>query len=88
MIDPRDEIFITQALTLAKKGMGWTNPNPMVGAVLVKNGQVIGKGYHKRAGLDHAEIEALKSSKESVREATLYINLEPCSHFGRRSKNT
>jgi len=72
-----------QALKLARKGVGWTNPNPMVGAVLVKNGRIIGKGYHKRVGSDHAEIEAIKSSQESSEGATLYVNLEPCSHFGR-----
>lgn len=83
MIDPKDEVFMKQALTLANKGMGWTNPNPMVGAVLVKNGRVIGKGYHKKAGLDHAEIEALKSSKVSPQGSTLYVNLEPCCHFGK-----
>lgn len=78
-----DVYFLKQALNLAKKGMGWTNPNPMVGAVLVKNGRVIGKGYHKKVGLDHAEVEALKTSYENPRGSTLYINLEPCSHFGR-----
>lgn len=79
----QDQFFLKEALKLAKKGMGWTNPNPMVGAILVKNGKIIGKGYHKEVGFAHAEIEALKSSKESTKGATLYINLEPCSHFGR-----
>lgn len=79
----QDEIFIKEALKLAKKGAGWTNPNPMVGTVIVKNGEVIGKGYHQKAGLPHAEIEALKSVKGSVRGATLYVNLEPCIHYGR-----
>src|SRR3989338_1084290 len=79
----KDQIFLKQALKLARKGVGWTNPNPMVGAVLVKNGRIIGKGYHKRVGSDHAEIEAIKSSQESSEGATLYVNLEPCSHFGR-----
>ena len=51
-----DELFIKQTLKLAKKGLGWTNPNPMVGAVIVKNGRVIGKGFHHQAGKDHAEI--------------------------------
>ncbi len=77
-----DELFIQQTLKLAKKGMGWTNPNPMVGAVIVKNGKIIGTGYHKRAGLPHAEIEALRSCKEP-KGATLYVNLEPCTYFGR-----
>ncbi len=79
----KDEFFLKQALKLAKKGLGWTNPNPMVGAVIVKNGKIIAQGYHKRVGLPHAEIEALNTAKQSVKGATLYINLEPCSHFGR-----
>ncbi|MBI4038586.1 bifunctional diaminohydroxyphosphoribosylaminopyrimidine deaminase/5-amino-6-(5-phosphoribosylamino)uracil reductase RibD [Candidatus Daviesbacteria bacterium] len=79
----QDELFLKLALNLAKKGLGWTNPNPMVGAVLVKNGQIIGTGFHKKAGLDHAEIAAIKSAKTDVKDATLYVNLEPCSHFGK-----
>ncbi len=83
MDQAQDQFFLKEALKLAKKGMGWTNPNPMVGAVLVKNGRVIGKGYHKRVGSDHAEIDAIKFSQESSEGAILYVNLEPCSHFGR-----
>ncbi len=79
----QDQFFLKETFRLAKKGMGWTNPNPMVGAVLVRDKKIIGKGYHKKVGLAHAEIEALKSCKETVEGATLYINLEPCSHFGR-----
>lgn len=79
----RDEVFIRECLKLAKRGSGWTNPNPMVGAVLVKNGKIIGKGYHKKVGLPHAEIEALNHAKTSLKDTTLYINLEPCTHFGR-----
>lgn len=78
-----DSKYLKQTLKLAKKGMGWVNPNPMVGAILVKRGRIIGQGYHKRAGLPHAEIEALKSCKTDPKGATLYVNLEPCSHFGR-----
>ena len=78
-----DEYFIAETLRLAKKAMGWTNPNPMVGAVIVKRGQIIAKGYHKRVGLPHAEIEALNAAKTSVKGATLYVNLEPCTHYGR-----
>ncbi len=78
----RDNFFLKQALDLAKLGGGWTNPNPMVGAVLVKNGKVIGKGYHRRVGFPHAEIEALQPAK-NPRGATLYLNLEPCNHYGR-----
>lgn len=78
-----DTDYLRQALNLAKKGMGWVNPNPMVGAILVKNDVVIGKGYHKKIGGPHAEIEALKACKNDPKGATLYINLEPCVHFGR-----
>jgi diaminohydroxyphosphoribosylaminopyrimidine deaminase/5-amino-6-(5-phosphoribosylamino)uracil reductase len=75
-----------QALALAKRGYGQTSPNPMVGAVLVKNGRIIGRGWHRRAGEPHAEIEALRTAKRrgnDVRGATLYVTLEPCSTSGR-----
>ena len=78
-----DEQFLNLTFSLAKKGMGWVNPNPMVGAILVKKGRIIGKGYHKRVGLPHAEIETLKSCKTDPKGATLYVNLEPCVHFGK-----
>ncbi|MBI5453801.1 MAG: bifunctional diaminohydroxyphosphoribosylaminopyrimidine deaminase/5-amino-6-(5-phosphoribosylamino)uracil reductase RibD [Deltaproteobacteria bacterium] len=71
------------ALRLAKKGIGKTSPNPAVGAVIVKNGKVIGSGWHRKAGLPHAEIEALRSAKGGVKGATLYVTLEPCVHYGR-----
>jgi len=72
-----------RALRLAEKGRGRTSPNPMVGAVLVKNGQVVGEGYHARAGEAHAEILALRQAGEEARDSTLYINLEPCIHYGK-----
>ena len=72
-----------RALRLAEKGRGRTSPNPMVGAVLVKNGQVVGEGYHARAGEAHAEILALRQAGEEARGSTLYINLEPCIHYGK-----
>jgi len=78
-----DEKWMKRALRLAEKGRGRTSPNPMVGAVLVKEGKVIGEGYHAKAGEDHAEIIALRQSGEDTREATLYLNLEPCTHYGR-----
>jgi diaminohydroxyphosphoribosylaminopyrimidine deaminase/5-amino-6-(5-phosphoribosylamino)uracil reductase len=78
-----DTIYITQALKLAKKGTGYTNPNPMVGAVIVSGDSVVGSGYHHQAGKAHAEIEALRSMKGPASGATLYVNLEPCSHQGR-----
>ena len=71
------------ALTLAEKGRGRTNPNPMVGAIIVKSDKIIGQGYHKRVGLPHAEIAALKMAKERAKGGTLYVNLEPCCHYGR-----
>lgn len=78
-----DNFFMQEALRLARKGLSWTWPNPMVGAVLVRDGKVIGKGYHRKIGWPHAEIEAIRSSKTNLKGSTLYINLEPCSHFGR-----
>jgi diaminohydroxyphosphoribosylaminopyrimidine deaminase/5-amino-6-(5-phosphoribosylamino)uracil reductase len=78
-----DEQWMTRALRLAEKGKGRTSPNPMVGAVLVKNGKVVGEGYHIKAGADHAEIIALRQAGEKARGATLYLNLEPCIHYGR-----
>jgi len=72
-----------RALELAILGRGKTSPNPMVGAVVVKDGQVAGEGYHQKAGSPHAEIIALDNAGEKARGATLYVNLEPCSHYGR-----
>ena len=71
------------ALRLAVRGTGYTSPNPMVGAVVVKGGQVVGKGYHRRAGRPHAEILALEEAGEQAKSATLYVTLEPCNHHGR-----
>jgi len=79
----KDEQCMHLALSLARKGMGTTSPNPMVGAVIVRGNRVIGKGYHRKAGMPHAEIVALNDAKEEARGATLYINLEPCAHVGR-----
>ena len=71
-----------RAIELAKKGAGWTSPNPLVGAVIVKEDRVIGEGYHKRYGGLHAEREAFSSLKESAKGATIYVTLEPCCHHG------
>lgn len=71
------------ALDLARQGRGRTNPNPMVGAVLVKEGSIVGTGYHQAAGGPHAEVVALRKAGEKAKGAALYVNLEPCSHHGR-----
>jgi len=78
-----DEIYMRQVLRLARRGLGMTSPNPAVGALIVKNGQIIGSGYHKKAGAPHAEIEALSRAGEAARDSSLYVNLEPCNHYGR-----
>ena len=78
-----DEYFMKIALDLAKKGIGFTNPNPLVGAVIVKDGKIIGKGYHEKYGKNHAEVNALNNAVENVKDATMYVTLEPCSHFGK-----
>ena len=71
------------AIELAKKGEGKVNPNPMVGAVIVKDGTIIGEGYHEKYGEGHAEVNAFKSLKEDPSGATMYVTLEPCSHYGK-----
>ncbi|WP_051904534.1 bifunctional diaminohydroxyphosphoribosylaminopyrimidine deaminase/5-amino-6-(5-phosphoribosylamino)uracil reductase RibD [Hippea jasoniae] len=80
-----DEIFMSKALKLAKKAKGKTCPNPMVGAVIVKNSKIIAEGYHKKAGKPHAEVEAINSVKDKslLKGATMYVTLEPCNHYGR-----
>src|SRR6266481_9304566 len=75
--------FLREALDLARRGKGQTSPNPAVGAVLVRDGEVVGRGFHTYGGLKHAEILALDEAGARARGATLYINLEPCSHQGR-----
>jgi diaminohydroxyphosphoribosylaminopyrimidine deaminase / 5-amino-6-(5-phosphoribosylamino)uracil reductase len=78
-----DEKYMQQALELAGKGVGWTTPNPMVGALVVKDGRVVGRGYHQRAGGPHAEVNAIDDAGSRARGATLYVTLEPCNHVGR-----
>jgi diaminohydroxyphosphoribosylaminopyrimidine deaminase/5-amino-6-(5-phosphoribosylamino)uracil reductase len=78
-----DEQWMKRALHLAEAGRGKTSPNPVVGAVLVKRGKVVGEGYHARVGEAHAEIVALRQAGEKARGAVLYLNLEPCAHYGR-----
>ena len=79
----QDLLYLKETFVLARKAEGRTSPNPLVGAVIVKNNKVISKGYHKAAGRAHAEIEAMRSAKSSIVGSTLYINLEPCCHHGR-----
>jgi diaminohydroxyphosphoribosylaminopyrimidine deaminase/5-amino-6-(5-phosphoribosylamino)uracil reductase len=72
-----------RALELAERGRGKTNPNPVVGAVVVSGDQVVGEGWHEQAGGPHAEVVALEAARERARDATLYVTLEPCAHYGR-----
>ena len=78
-----DRDYMLQAIELAKGGLGWTSPNPLVGAVIVKDGRIIGEGYHERCGKLHAERNAIASLTESAEGATLYVTLEPCCHYGK-----
>ena len=78
-----NEKYMRMAIELAKKGAGSVNPNPMVGAVVVKNGEVIGRGYHKFFGGSHAEVYALEEAGRDAEGATIYVTLEPCSHYGK-----
>jgi diaminohydroxyphosphoribosylaminopyrimidine deaminase/5-amino-6-(5-phosphoribosylamino)uracil reductase len=79
----KDLVFLEMAYGLAEKAMGWSSPNPYVGAVIVKNGTIIGTGYHEKPGKPHAEIIALQKAGLQARNATAYITLEPCVHWGR-----
>jgi diaminohydroxyphosphoribosylaminopyrimidine deaminase/5-amino-6-(5-phosphoribosylamino)uracil reductase len=78
-----DEKYMKIALDLAEKGRGLVSPNPVVGAVIVKKGKIIGEGYHKMYGEDHAEVDAFKNADEEVEGAVMYVTLEPCSHYGK-----
>ena len=77
------ERYMGRAIELAKKGEGYVNPNPMVGAVIVKDYGIIGEGYHERFGLAHAEINAMANAKGDIAGSTMYVTLEPCSHYGK-----
>lgn len=80
---PFDRAMMKRCLSLASNGMGKTSPNPLVGAVVVQNGKIVGEGYHPGVGEPHAEVFALRQAGEQARDATLYVNLEPCNHYGR-----
>ena len=86
-LQPEDELYMRRALDLALLGHGYTLSNPMVGAVLVYEGRVIGEGYHHRWGMPHAEVMAINSVREEdkdyINKSTLYVTLEPCSHYGK-----
>ncbi|MDO4614077.1 MAG: bifunctional diaminohydroxyphosphoribosylaminopyrimidine deaminase/5-amino-6-(5-phosphoribosylamino)uracil reductase RibD [Lachnospiraceae bacterium] len=78
-----DQEYMRRAIALARLGEGWAHPNPLVGAVIVKDGRIIGEGYHHKCGELHAEREAVRSLRESAEGATIYVTLEPCCHYGR-----
>jgi diaminohydroxyphosphoribosylaminopyrimidine deaminase/5-amino-6-(5-phosphoribosylamino)uracil reductase len=77
-----DNVFMAKALRFARRGLGKTSPNPMVGALVVKEGQIVGKGYHRRYGEAHAEVIALRNAEGDVKGASMYVTLEPCCHHG------
>lgn len=77
------ENYMQRTIELAKHGWGRTNPNPLVGAVIVKDGEIIAEGYHEAIGCAHAEVKAIKNAVSDVKGGTMYVNLEPCSHYGR-----
>ncbi len=79
----QDSVWMAQALRLAERGLYTTSPNPRVGCVLVRDGDIVGEGWHERAGEPHAEVLALRAAGEAARGATVYVTLEPCSHHGR-----
>ncbi len=83
MCDAQDNALMDEALALAAKGGAWVSPNPMVGALVVRDGQIVGRGWHQRHGGPHAEVFALREAGEQARGATLYCTLEPCNHTGK-----
>src|SRR5947209_6963114 len=78
-----DETWMKHALALAERGRGHVEPNPLVGAVIVRDGKLVGEGWHERYGQAHAEVHALRRAGEAARGATLYVTLEPCCHHGK-----
>ena len=83
MTGKNDKAYMTRAVQLARKGLYTTDPNPRVGCVLVKAGEIIGEGWHERAGNPHAEIIALEQAGREALNATAFVTLEPCCHTGR-----
>ncbi len=80
---PFDRAMMQRCIELARRALGRTTPNPLVGSVIVQNGEIVGEGFHPKAGEPHAEIFALRQAGEKAKEATIYVSLEPCSHYGR-----
>lgn len=78
-----DSRMMLRCLELARRALGRTSPNPLVGAVIVKDGEIVGEGFHPRAGEPHAEVFALQAAGDRSRGATIYVSLEPCNHYGR-----
>ncbi|MBF0228085.1 MAG: bifunctional diaminohydroxyphosphoribosylaminopyrimidine deaminase/5-amino-6-(5-phosphoribosylamino)uracil reductase RibD [Desulfamplus sp.] len=78
-----DAFYMQEAISLAKNGRGYTSPNPMVGAVVVKNGQIVGRGWHRAYGSSHAEVEAINDAGENSHGSDIYVTLEPCNHYGK-----
>ncbi|WP_348771896.1 bifunctional diaminohydroxyphosphoribosylaminopyrimidine deaminase/5-amino-6-(5-phosphoribosylamino)uracil reductase RibD [Pseudoalteromonas sp. MMG013] len=83
MFSEQDKSYMTRAIELAQQGQYTTTPNPNVGCVIVKNGRIVGEGFHQQAGESHAEVHALREAGTQARGATVYVTLEPCSHFGK-----
>ena len=79
----KDIFFMNRAVRLAVRGLGRTSPNPLVGAVVARDGEIVGEGWHQRFGGAHAEVNALSEAGRNARGATLYVTLEPCNHFGK-----
>ena len=82
-INNSDRKYMKRALALAREAWGMTAPNPMVGAVVVKDGKIVGEGFHHQAGTPHAEVHALNAAQAAAQGGTIYVTLEPCSTFGR-----
>ena len=79
----KDTTYMNEAIALARQAIGRTAPNPSVGALVVKDGQIVGRGFHPKAGKPHAEVYALEEAGDNARGATLYVTLEPCNHYGK-----
>ncbi len=79
----KNEFYMNKAINLAKRGKGFTSPNPLVGAVIVKEGKIVGEGYHPEYGDSHAEVYAIESAGQEAEDATMFVNLEPCNHQGK-----